>query len=186
MSSSTVGSDAELVGRILRDGDELAFEVLYERHAPAMFRFALRVTGGNRSDAEDVLQEAWVRGMERLGGFAGSSGLRTWLSGITLNAGRELLRRNSRAASPPPELSAHRGGRVGEGGPARIDMERILASLPEDWRLVLLLHDVEGYTHEEIAAWLEIRPGTSRSRLSRARARIREILTTEQAKESTP
>ncbi len=185
MSSAQVDSDAELVDRILRYGDEVAFEVLYERYAPAMFRFALRVMAGVRADAEDVLQEAWLRGMERLEGFAWSSSLRTWLFGITLNAGREVLRRNSRAANPPPEASAERSRRPREEGAARIDLERILVSLPDDWRFVLLLHDVEGYTHEEIATWLEIQPGTSRSRLSRARARIREILTTEPAEEST-
>lgn len=183
MSVARKAGDPDLVRRILHDGDELAFEVLYERHAPAMFRFALRVVGGRRADAEDVLQEAWLRGMERLGGFAALSSLRTWLFGITLNAGRELLRRESHV---PPERSEDDGGRAGDGGPDRIDLERVLLSLPDDWRLVLLLHDVEGYTHEEIAVWLEIEPGTSRSRLSRARARVREILSSTSMKEPTP
>jgi RNA polymerase sigma-70 factor (ECF subfamily) len=180
---SPASSDFELADRIVRDGDENAFDVLYERHAAAMFRFALRVVGGVRSDAEDVLQEAWIRGMESLERFERSSSLKTWLFGITLNVGRELLRRRVRAENTPSALVAELGRRRDVGVSERIDLERAVVSLPDDWRLVLLLHDIEGYTHEEIAQWLGIQTGTSRSRLCRAHARIREDLTRDQNEE---
>jgi RNA polymerase sigma-70 factor (ECF subfamily) len=128
--------------------------------------------GGRRSDAEDAVQETWLRGTVRLAGFRGDAALRTWLAAITINCCRELLRR--RAALPaggdvewvPPEAQ---GAADGE----RVDLERAIAALPDGYREVLVLHDMEGYTHEEIADRLGISDGTSKSQLSRARAALR-------------
>lgn len=167
--------ERRLVRRFLA-GDERAFDLLYDRHAPAMYQFALRLVGGREPDAEDVVQEAWLRAADRLSGFGWNSRLRTWLMGFTLNCAREWLRVERRPANP---------GGAGTGGPrplhvppdvADLDLERAIASLEDDLRFVLVLHDLEGHTHAQIASQLGIAEGTSKSRLSRARSHVRAAL----------
>ena len=167
-------------------GDEQAFDRLYDRHAPAMYQFALRLVGGREPDAEDVVQEAWLRAADRLSGFGWKSRLRTWLMGFTLNCAREWLRNERRPANP---------GGAGAGGPrpggprsgdprqahvppnvADLDLERAISSLEDDLRFVLVLHDLEGHTHTQVGERLGIAEGTSKSRLSRARSQVRAAL----------
>lgn len=158
-------------------GDEQAFDVLYDRYAPAMYQFALRLVGGREPEAEDVVQEAWLRASDRLSEFGWRSRLRTWLMGFTLNCAREWLRAEGRARNMD---------RPGTGGASRpvqvppavadLDLERAIASLSDDLRLVLVLHDLEGHTHAQIARQLGIAEGTSKSRLSRARSHTRAAL----------
>ncbi len=173
-ASGVTEKDRVLIDLVLDRGDEVAFETLYDRHTPALLQFALRVTGGVRADAEDVVQEAWVRAMKKVDHFRWRSSLRTWLHGIALNVGREQLRRRQASLDRPEALPSHR---FGEPSERRLDVERALASLPDNWRFVALLHDVEGYTHRQIAELLDIATGTSKSRLHRARQRLRELLT---------
>lgn len=170
--------DEALARRLLADGDEAAFDALYDRHAPAMYQFALRLCGGNDADAQDVVQETWMRAADRLHAFEWRSRLRTWLQGIVLNAARELIdrRRRRRRLDGEPAADGEDRRSDGRGGAAAVTLERALASLPDAWRLVVLLHDLEGHTHEEIARLLEIPPGTSKSRLHRGRRRIRRLL----------
>jgi RNA polymerase sigma factor (sigma-70 family) len=166
-------SDRVLADRILMTGDETAFRTLYARHTPRLFQLVLRIVGGCEHDAEDVVQEAWVRATTALAGFRWESAFATWLSGIGINCARGALRRTGRwttldeAAEPwiPPPATGE-----------RIDLERALALLPAGYRAVLLLHDVEGYTHEEIAGRLEIAAGTSKSQLFHARRALRRML----------
>lgn len=161
----------------LRDrGDERAFAVLYERHAPAMYGLALRQLGGDAATAEDVVHDAWIRGVERLGSFRGESSLRTWLNGFVVRLAWESQRisfdeLDANAAEP---AEAHDPGALAAD---RMDLERAIAALPNGFRQVLVLHDVEGHTHEEIATLLGIVPGTSKSQLSRARSILRRALT---------
>jgi len=167
-------SDRELAERVLRDGDEVAFRALYRRHTPYLLQFSLRILGGARADAEDVVQEAWIRATSNLDGFRWESAFRTWISGIALNRARDRLRSNGRElqAEAPIERS-----RPPASVPDRIDLERAIAELPEGFRLVLVLHDIEGYTHAEIGERLGTEPASSRSQLSRARSRLRALLT---------
>jgi RNA polymerase sigma-70 factor (ECF subfamily) len=164
--------DAELVARFLCDRSPAAFHALYARHAGGLFRFALRLAGGDAPLAEELAQEAWVRGIEGLPRFAFRSSLRTWLLGCVLNCWREHRRRSARTGPLPlPEPAA----------PARLpwlalDLERAIAALAPGQREVLLLHDVEGYSHTEVARMLEIDAGTSRSQLLRARRAVRQGL----------
>ena len=167
-------ADRDLADALLLRRDETAFRALYRRHTPRLFQVVLRVLGGAEQDAEDVVQETWIRATERLGDFRWEAAFATWLTGIGLNVARGLLRRRGRwevdAESapepwrPPPA--------VGE----RIDLERALAHLPAGYRAVLVLHDVEGFTHEEIAEMLGVVPGTSKSQLSCARRAMRQLL----------
>jgi RNA polymerase sigma-70 factor (ECF subfamily) len=167
--------DAELAGRVLREGSEEAFRTLYRRHTPALYSFVLRLLRGAEHDAEDVVQDTWMRAMERLAGFRWEAGFRTWLCGIGLNRAREILRKPGRTreeASPEaePVLETPRTA-------DRIDLEEAIHRLPDGYREILLLHDLLGLTHEEIARELGIAAGTSRSQLCFARRAIRRHLT---------
>jgi RNA polymerase sigma-70 factor (ECF subfamily) len=169
--------DRTLVERVLERGDESAFRELYRRHTPYLYQFALRVLGGHEQEAEDVIQEMWIRAVEGFAGFRWEAGLRTWLGGITLNQCRSRFRRRERMwieAVPVTET-------MSEPAPLpapveRVDLERALARLPDGYRTVLVLHDIEGYRHEDIARALGTSEGTSKSQLHRARRAMRVLL----------
>lgn len=162
-------SDRDLVELFLALRDEEVFRKLYRRHTPALYLLALRMTGGAVADAEDVVQEAWIRAAGSLDRFQWSSSLRTWLSGITVNCCREILRR--RAAQPQlrEELET-------PSSPPVVGLEQLIQRLPDGCREVFILHEMEGYTHEEIGASLGIAAGTSKHQLFRARRKLRESL----------
>ena len=168
--------DRQLAARVMESGDERAFRTLYRRHTPALYPFVLRLLGGDEGDAEDVVQETWVRAVEALPGFRWEAAFRTWLTGIALNRCRELLRRSARRDERPIEPGDGADARFVANAGIGIDLERAIATLPEGYRTVLVLHDVEGYTHPEISERLEIAIGTSRSQLHHARRRLRRLL----------
>jgi RNA polymerase sigma-70 factor (ECF subfamily) len=163
-------TDGELLQRFLRKRDEDAFRRLHAAHGGALYLLAARLTRSD-GEAEDVVQEVWLRVTTGRARFEGRSLLRTWLCGIVVNCARE--RRSSAAAPAVPPLQEVRF----EQPP--VDLERAVRALSDGFREVLVLHDVYGYTHEEIAAMLGIEAGTSKSQLSRARQRIREWMTEE-------
>lgn len=162
-------TDADLIARVRDTKDEAAFRELYRRHTPAVYGLIRRLTGDD-ADAADVVQEAWIRAAAKLGTFLGTSQFRTWLSGIALNCYREW--RRSKAARPIDSGADVDVASVGNTFRA-VAIDEVLGTLPGDFREVLVLHDVEGYTHSEIAAALDIEIGTSKSRLSRARRLFR-------------
>ena len=172
--------DRHLVGRVIRR-DERAFSALYDRHTPYLYRLALRLTGGDEVDAGDIVHDAWVRAVERLARFEWRAQLRTWLAGFVINVARERTRDaedvslDGAVAEDEPALP---------GGIERVDLERALSTLAPGFRQVLVLHDIEGYKHEEIARLLGVEPGTSKSQLSRARAAMRRLLTDETMRSS--
>jgi RNA polymerase sigma-70 factor (ECF subfamily) len=167
-------SDQRLVRKFLRAGDEAAFRELYRRHAPALYGLALRLAGGSESDAQDALQDTWARACRTLESFEWRSSLKTWLTGILINRSREMTREQRRRGEQemteehPATKCARPGG--------EIDLERALANLPAGYREVILLHDLEGYTHEEIGALLGTSAGTSKSQLHHARGAMRAAL----------
>jgi len=171
----SAADDRSLAEAVAGTGDERAFRELYRRHTPALYQLVLRMLGGVAPDAEDVVQEAWVRAVRQLAKFRWESSLRTWLTAIGLNLARETLRKRARARTEEIDerlgLSA-RPVRDAE----RIDLERAIARLPNGYRAVLVLHDVEGFTHEEISRQLQIAVGTSKSQLFDARRAIRTLL----------
>jgi RNA polymerase sigma-70 factor, ECF subfamily len=170
--------DRELVELVVRDGDETAFRLLYRRHAPGLAAFVRRYAPDG--DVEDVAQEAWLRAVRALPSFRWDSTFRTWLIGIGFNAAREATRRVG-SVTPLPADGASLLGRAtpppNAPGPAdRIDLERAIRELPPGYRAVLLLHDVEGFTHPEIGRLLDITAGTARSQLHHARRAVRAML----------
>ena len=167
--------DHALVEAVVRDGDEQAFRELYRRHTPRLYPLVLRVVGGAVMDAEDVVQDAWVRATGAMGRFRGDSSFSTWLTAIGLNAARDHLRRRGRWGTTEDVTEVEIPVAAAAHGP-RLDLERAIALLPPGCRTVLVMHDVEGYTHEEIAGQLGIAVGTSKSQLFAARRAARTLL----------
>jgi RNA polymerase sigma-70 factor, ECF subfamily len=148
--------------------DEASFRSLYAEHAPRLYLLALRMAG-NRSDADDVFQETWVRVAEKPEPLRVATSPRAWLAAILINCSRE-----QRRLAPVAEAQDALQSEPAHG--ARLDLEAAVHALPDGFRQVLVLHDIEGYKHDEIATLLGIDSGTSRSQLSRARERLRGIL----------
>jgi RNA polymerase sigma-70 factor (ECF subfamily) len=158
-----------LVARVIANGDERAYAELYDRHTPFLYGYALRLTNGDESLAQDIVHDAWIGAVERFASFEWRSSLRTWIGGFVANAARRSLGTSAKDDPLDETMGSHDAAET-------IDLERALADLPAGYRQVLLLHDYEGYTHEEIAARLGIEPGTSKSQLSRARSAMRRVL----------
>jgi RNA polymerase sigma-70 factor (ECF subfamily) len=155
-------------------GDLDAFERLYRAHVGRVNALCIRLTGGH--GAEELLQDAFVRIWEKLPSFRGESALSSWMHRVAVNvylvSRRSELRREARViSSDEPEslgLDAIRGY-VTDDPDARIDIERAIARLPAGARAAFVLHDIEGYLHEEIAAMQGVAAATVRAQLHRAR-----------------
>lgn len=179
------GQAAGLAGQdVVRDvasaqtGDVAAFERLYHGHAPRVMALCLRLTG-DRPMAEELMQDAFVRAWERLRAFRGESAFATWMHRVTFTAFLQATRSDRRRgaheeqsedtdALPSRSLSSDPGD--------RIDLERAIARLPKGARTAFVMHDVEGFKHEEIAALSGIAPATVRAQLHRARRLLMEAL----------
>lgn len=145
-----------------------------------MYALCLRLTG-NRRDAEERTQDVFVQAWRRLSTFRGESAVSTWLHRLTVNLvlteRRSMRRREQRVLAVAEPASVERPG-AGSREPFgdRLDLERAIARLPDGAREVFVLHDIEGYTHEEIGAACGIAAGTSKAQLFRARRLLREML----------
>jgi RNA polymerase sigma-70 factor, ECF subfamily len=172
---AAIDAERALAERVL-GGDELAFRQLYRRHTPRLHQLVLRLVGGREADAEDAVQDTWLKATERLGTFRWESSFGTWLCAIGVNVVREAARRRSRRPEVawPEDHDPPRATPLERVDP--MDLERAIQDLPEGYRTVLVLHDVEGYTHEEIGASLGIAAGTSKSQLFWARQAVRAAL----------
>ncbi|MGH9382734.1 MAG: RNA polymerase sigma factor [Vicinamibacterales bacterium] len=162
--------DLRILGAVAA-GDEPAFRELYRRHTPAMYAVVLRLLARNAADAEDAVQEAWMRAVRGFGDFRGDSALRTWLIGIAIRCALEIGRRRRSLI----DLDQKAPDRLPAAG-VRLDLEHAIASLADGYREVVVLHDVYGYTHAEIGGLLGIDEGTSKSQLSRARHILRRTM----------
>jgi RNA polymerase sigma-70 factor (ECF subfamily) len=167
-------SDESLTQAVVSDGDEKAFRTLYRRHTPRLYQFTLRILAGREQDAEDVVQETWIRATEQLDRFRWQSGLGTWLASIALNLCRALFRRQDEKWLELREDFAMPVSRA--ESLQSIDLETALSKLPAGYRTVVVLHDVEGFTHEEIGRLLEVSANTSKSQLFHARRALRKLL----------
>jgi RNA polymerase sigma-70 factor (ECF subfamily) len=174
--------DRILVARA-RMGDASAFEALVRRHARAAFAVAWSVLA-NHDDAEDVCQEAWVRALERLEECRHPDRFAFWLLQIVRNRARNYVQHRRVRTTEPLETAFGADGPAGPGDPRqdltrerqRLALERAMVQLPESLREVLLLHDLSGWRHREIAAELGISEVLSRQRLFQARAKLRQLL----------
>lgn len=168
-------SETELILRA-KQGDASAIEALYRQHADRVYSVVRRLAGDD-AQADDWAQEAWLRAIRALPSFRGQSLFSTWLHRIAVNAALYGRRRRERHRSREAELPDEIGVEVRPDEPLlRMRLEKAMERVPEGMRRVLVLHDVEGYTHEEIAEMLGVATGTCKSQLFKARAKMRAML----------
>jgi RNA polymerase sigma-70 factor (ECF subfamily) len=171
-------TDAQLVARVRR-GDRQAAGALAERYLRACRAVALAVTG-DQADADDVCQDGFVAAMERIDDCRQPERFGPWLLQIVRNRARDQLRARARPVVSIDGMAIEARGESPEAGAVRGDagarLLKAMRELPEDRREVLLLHDLEGWTHREIAERMGLPPGTVRSHLHHARRRIRALL----------
>lgn len=166
-----------MIARVLA-GDRVAARELYDAHAPRVYRLAFRLTG-DADLARESTQDVFVRAFQRLDTFRGDSALGTWLHRITitvvLSARERRQRQNNREV--PLESWTECGDPSGSTDPILRDrLHRAINELPDAYRVTLIMHDMEGYKHHEIAEILGVAEGTCKSRLSLARAKLRVML----------
>ncbi len=165
-----------LDARRAASGDETAFERLYRRHVARIHTLARRRAGADAAD--DLTQDVFVRAWDKLATFRGESAFGTWLHRLAVNVilSRHRSERNDRAWIVDDVYAMESASGHLHHPAAAMDLEAAIARLPEGARRVFVLHDVEGWTHEEIAEQMGLVPGTSKSQLSRARAALRRML----------
>lgn len=170
--------EARLIARVVA-GDRLAARALYDTHAPRVYRTAFRLAG-DEVLAQECTQEAFVRAFERLDRFRGDAALSTWLTRVTVTVTLNALRRRRRWQGRETALEDAGDLHAAEPGGLEPDLRervaRAIASLPEIYRAVVVLHDVEGYTHAEIGTMVGAPEGTCKTRLFVARRKLRELL----------
>lgn len=170
-------TEPELVQRV-RDGDQCAARALYDAHVDRVFRICYRFAGEDHL-AQDFTQETFVRAFTKIDTFRGEAAFGTWLGSIattvSLNGLRTVKRFRSRETELVDDLRAAPSGPRIEPD-LDVKLGRAVDALPDGYRAVFLLHDLEGYTHEEIGGMLGIASGTSKSQLFRARNRLRDAL----------
>jgi RNA polymerase sigma-70 factor (ECF subfamily) len=161
--------DSELIHRFLR-GEETAFRLLYNRHTPRLRITLRRLLGAGEQDADDAVQETWLSACRGMSAYRGDAQFSTWLTSIGVRATlAQLARHRARETELMTDVPSREDGQA----IAAIDVERALAHLPGQQRIVVVLHDLEGFTHEEIGAQLGIATGTSKVTLHRARISLR-------------
>ena len=173
--------DLELAQRC-RHGDAAAFEEVYRAHAGRLYNLVLRMSGSTQ-EAEDLLQEVFLHAHRKLGSFRGDSSLGTWLYRLAVNHCLDFLRgrqsRMTRVTDSLDEEGAVEPAAVAPAVPtavSRLDLERAIGRLPRGCRAAFVLHDVEGFEHNEVAKLLGVSEGTSKSQVHKARMKLRAML----------
>src|SRR6201997_2320330 len=179
--------EAEAI-RLAQQGDERGFERIYRLHSQRVYALCLRMMRGNAAEAEDLTQESFMQLFRKIGTFRGEAAFSTWLHRLAFNIVLMRLRRRTYQVLSldemlePGEKTAGLEKYVAScdlrlcGTIDRMDLERALEQLPPDYKAVFILHDVQGYEHNEIAAIRGCSLGNSKSQLHKARARLRELL----------
>ena len=177
-----------------KQGDAEAFETLYNLHKRRVYSLCLRMTA-NTAMAEDLTQEAFLQLFRKIGTFRGESAFSTWLHRMAVNVVLMQLRKKGLALtpldetmqtdeeSPRKELGGDDGRLV--GAIDRLRLEDAVSSLPPGYRMVFVLHDVEGYEHNEIAEMVGCSIGNSKSQLHKARMKLRDLLRTSKTEKAT-
>jgi len=179
-------TEAEAIRRA-QAGDSTAFEFLYQLHSRRVYALCLRMVG-NPADAEDLMQEAFLQLFRKIGTFRGESAFSTWLHRMTVNVVLMRLRKKSLPTDSLEETLEPEAENTGpkrdvgapdlrlSGAVDRVNLERSIEKLPPGYRTVFVLHDVQGYEHNEIAGIMGCSVGNSKSQLHKARTRLRELL----------
>ncbi|MGP8250409.1 MAG: RNA polymerase sigma factor [Terracidiphilus sp.] len=188
-------ADADVLARA-QAGDHQAFAQLYSLHKRRIYSLCLRMVG-NVAEAEDLTQEAFLQLHRKIATFRGDSAFSTWLHRLAINVVLMQLRKKGlslisldEAMEPSPEEGPGRS--FGAPDPAlsgaidRLALQRAVASLPAGYRLIFILHDIEGFEHNEIAAMLDCSIGNSKSQLHKARLKLRDALRTNPQQEARP
>ena len=177
--------EAEAIARA-QQGDATSFEALYALHKRRVYSLCLRMTG-NLAAAEDLTQEAFLQLYRKIASFRGESAFSTWLHRLAVNVVLMHLRRKGlpevslEETLEPQQEDAPRKDigapdQVLAGSVDRVNLERAIESLPPGYRIIFVLHDIEGYEHNEIAEMMGCSIGNSKSQLHKARMKLRELL----------
>src|SRR5438105_12573629 len=185
-------SEAEAIERA-KSGDAEAFEVLYNLHKRRVYSLCLRMTT-NTAEAEDLTQEAFLQMFSKIGTFVGGSAFPTWLHRMAVNVVLMRLRKKGLALVPleetieteeeSPKKEPGAQDATLEGSVDRLQLQRAIENLPPGYRMVCVLHDVEGFEHNEIAGIVGWSIGNSKSQLHKARMKLRELLKTSRAEKA--
>lgn len=171
--------DDRLLVRWAQRGDHNAFETLYRQHSKRVFALCRRLSG-NAVLAEDLCQEVFVRAWKGLPSFKEEARFSTWIHSVAVNVvlghHRWALSRRDYGGDPIETVAPGLLSTTGGQSPTAVDLERAIDHLPDGARLVFVMHDVEGYSHREIAASTGVAEGTSKAHLHRARRLLREYL----------
>jgi RNA polymerase sigma-70 factor, ECF subfamily len=158
-------------------GDVDAFEILYHDHAGKVYALCLRLRAGDRSDATELMQDVFIRAWRSLSTFRGDCAFSSWLHRLAINTMLENVRSEGRREARVlaiDDTSRLSGAAQSSDIELKMDIEEAVASLPRGARLAFVLHDVEGYQHQEIAEQLGVSVGTVKAQLHRARRLLRE------------
>lgn len=179
-------TEAEAI-RLAQEGDAGAFERIYRLHSRRVYALCLRMVG-NTAEAEDLTQEAFLQLFRKIGTFRGESAFSTWLHRLAVNVVLMKLRKKTLVETPLEDNNDQdeesSGPRKEIGAPDllltgsidRVNLERAIDQLPPGYKLVFVLHDIEGFEHNEIAGLMNCSIGNSKSQLHKARMRLRELL----------
>jgi RNA polymerase sigma-70 factor (ECF subfamily) len=185
-------SEAEAIERA-KQGEAESFEILYHLHKRRVYSLCLRMTA-NTAEAEDLTQEAFLQLFRKIATFRGESAFSTWLHRMAVNVVLMHLRKKglslvpledtleTEEETPRKELGAADAQLAGSVD--RLQLERAIAALPPGYRSIFVLHDVEGYEHNEIAEMVGCSIGNSKSQLHKARLKLRELLKTSRAEKA--
>ncbi len=180
-----ISGQAEIIARA-QAGDHQAFALLYSMHKKHIYSLCLRMMG-NVAEAEDLTQEAFLQFHRKINTFRGESALSTWLHRLAVKVVLMHLRKKQLQITPfdefkAPSAAEEPGRNIGEIDPIlsgtidRLLLERAIADLPHGYRFVFVLHDIEGYEHNEIATMLDCSIGNCKSQLHKARLKLRDAL----------
>jgi len=166
--------------RLARAGDRAAYERLYRSHVGRVYGLCVRLCG-ERAQASEFTQDAFVHAWQKLALLEADAAFASWLYRLTVNLVLMNLRRQKKwnareSGSDVLDAVEPLRGRRDDGAASRVDLERAIAALPPQARVVFVLHDIEGYRHEEISDHMSIAVGTSKAQLHRARRLLREVL----------
>lgn len=166
-------NENELIKKFLSHKTQKSFMLIYEQHAAHLLRTAMYLMRNNKELAEDLIQETWIVAIRKLDDFEGRSLLKTWLTGILYNKYREYMKQCTHDNIVTETLLFTGSNNVID---LKIDLKNAVMLLPDGYREVLTLYDIQGFKHKEIAEVLGIHEGTSKSQLAMARQKLRTIL----------
>ena len=184
LADPTETSDDALIAAIVSHRSERAARVLVDRHSPRLLAVVRRLLATDSGAAEDVLQHAWLNAIGSLARFRQDASFATWMHRIAIRAALDHLRARTTLRDCASDIVMAEIAAPMTDVHGQIDLERLIARLPAGCRSVLLLHDVEGFTHDEIAASLDIAVGTSKAHLFRARRLLRRWLSLDEDQEA--